>query len=451
LVIKIAITTMERVMSNPTRREFVRNAAIGVTAAMAWNGRSAFASSPNERVRLGIIGCGNQGGQHLKTLVGAPDAEIVCVSDLDTERLAKAVAESGGAKGHADFRKVLDDVSVDAVIVATPDHWHAPAAIMALDAGKHVYVEKPFSHNVREAQLLLDATKRSGKVVAHGTQSRSNPAIQQAMKMLRDGVIGDVLVAKCWDCQKRDDIGHKQPSTAPANINYDAWVGPAKWMPYQENRHHYNWHWWHNFGCGDIGNDGIHEIDYALWGMGIETHPTIITGGGGKYFFDDDQEFPDTQQVTFEYPGDDKVGSRRMLTFEQRLWTTNYPFGVDSGVEYFGTEGRMFVSKRGKFDLIGPRNRRLDVKLDSVPMCDITENHRNWLACIKSGGVPHANAEVASRAAIAVHLGNIATRLQRTIRFDAASQQIAGDDEANALIAREYRDGGHWGIPNGAV
>jgi len=441
----------EKEMSSPTRRQFVRNAAIGITAAMTWSGRKSFAASASERVRIGVIGCGNQGGNHIRTLAGVADAEIACVSDLDSQRLAKAVDESGGAKGVADFRRILDDPSVDAVIIATPDHWHAPAAIMALAAGKHVYVEKPFSHNVREAQLLLAATKSSGKVLAHGTQSRSNPAIQQAMKMLRDGVIGDVLIAKCWDCQLRDNIGHKQPSPAPAGIDYDTWVGPADWLPYQENRHHYNWHWWHNFGCGDMGNDGIHEIDYALGGMGMETHPSIITGGGGKYYFDDDQEFPDTQQVTFEYPGDSKVGDRRMLIYEQRLWTTTYPFGVDSGTEFFGTKGKMFVSKRGKFDLLGERNHRLDVKLDSVPKCEVSENHRNWLDCIKSGGVPNANAEVACRAATAVHLGNIATRLQRTIRFDPATEQIVGDDEANALVSRKYRDGGHWGIPAGVV
>jgi predicted dehydrogenase len=438
-------------MSNPTRRQFVRNTALGITAAVAWSNAKAFALGASERVRIGVIGCGNQGTHHIQTLADVSDAEIACVSDLDSQRLAKAVDESGGARGIADFRRILDDPTVDAVIIATPDHWHAPAAILALDAGKHVYVEKPFSHNIREAQLLRAASKRSGKIVAHGTQSRSNPAVQQAMQLLRDGVIGDVLIAKCWDCQLRDNIGHKQPTAAPPGIDYDTWVGPAQWMPYQENRHHYNWHWWRNFGCGDIGNDGIHEIDYALWGLGVETHPSSISGGGGKYYFDDDQEFPDTQQVTFEFPDATKAGSPQMLIFEQRLWSTTYPYGVDGGTEYFGKKGKMFVSKRGKFDLLGERNRRLDVKLNGVPKCDISENLRNWLDCIASGGVPHANAEVACRTATAVHLGNIATRLQRTIHFDPVTEQIVGDDEAQALTSRQYRDGGHWGIPAGVI
>ena len=309
-----------------------------------------------QRVRIGVIGCGNQGTNHIRSLSGLSDAQIVHVADIDQERLAKAVSASGGANGVADFRRILDDRSVDAVTIATPDHWHVPVALLALEAGKHVYVEKPCSHNVREGQLLKAAAQKHGKVVVHGTQSRSSPAIQQAMKLLRDGVIGDVLIAKCWNWQKRSDIGHVQPSAPPSGVDYDTWVGPAEWMPFQSNRFHYSWHWWYNFGCGDVGNDGIHELDYALWGLGVETHPAVVSAAGGKYFFDDDQQFPDTMQVTFEYPGDGKVGSRRMLIYEQRLWSTTYPFNVDSGAEYFGTKGRMFLSKRGKFEIHGERN-----------------------------------------------------------------------------------------------
>ena len=247
-----------------------------------------------------------------------------------------------------DLRRVLDDQSVDAVVVATPDHWHAPAAILACEAGKHVYVEKPQSHNLRESRLLLDAARRNQVVVQHGTQSRSNPLIAGAVQMLREGVIGDVLVAKAWNIQRRGNIGHEQPSEPPAGVDYDTWVGPAEFVPFQKNRFHYHWHWWYNFGTGDIGNDGTHEIDYARWGLGVEGLPATATGLGGKYFFDDDQEFPDTATCTFEWPGDGRVGSRRQLIFEMRLWSTNYPFNCDSGAEFYGTAGRMLVSKRGK-------------------------------------------------------------------------------------------------------
>jgi predicted dehydrogenase len=300
---------------------------------------------------------------------------------------------------------------------------------------------------VREGQLLREAAHKSGKVVAHGTQSRSNPSIIQAMALLRDGVIGDVLQARCWNWQLRKDIGRMKPSSPPPGVDYDTWVGPAEWVPFQANRFHYDWHWWYNFGCGDLGNDGIHEFDYALWGLGVETHPTLVSAAGGKYFFDDDQEFPDTQQVAFEYG--DKPGNRRMFVFEQRLWSTTYPYNVDSGAEFFGSKGKMFISKRGKFEVRGERNAPLDLKLDGEPKAEVVENQRNWLDCIKSGGVPNANVDIAVRTAIAAHLANIATRLQRTLKFDAATETIVGDEEANSLLTRTYRDGGHWGVPKG--
>lgn len=436
-------------MSTKTRRSFFKDAALGITTTAVLNQARSHAAGTSERVRVGVIGCGNQGGNHIKVLSGLKDAQLVYVADIDGQRLSTAASESRGAKAVSDFRRILDDSSVDAVTIATPDHWHVPAALLALEAGKHVYVEKPCCHNIREGQLLREAARKSGKVVAHGTQSRSSPSVQQAMALLKDGVIGDVLVAKCWNWQLRKDIGRMQPSAVPSNVDYDTWVGPAEWMPFQANRFHYSWHWWFNFGSGDLGNDGIHELDYALWGLGVDTHPSVVSAAGGKYFFDDDQQFPDTQQVTFVYPGNDKVGSRRMLIYEMRLWSTTYPYNVDSGAEYIGTKGKMFISKRGKFEVRGERNQLMDVKLDGVPKSEVAENQQNWLNCIKSGGTPNANVDIAVRTATAAHLGNIATRLGRTINFDPASERIIGDDDANAMLGRKHREGGHWGIPAG--
>jgi predicted dehydrogenase len=434
-------------MPAESRRRFLQQSA--AAAATAFFTSSAPAAASSDRVRIGVIGCGNQGTNHIRSLTGIKEAQIAHIADIDRDRLAKALSASGGADGVADFRRILDDTNVDAVTIATPDHWHTPIALLALAAGKHVYVEKPCAHNVRESQLLSTAVRESNKVVAHGTQSRSSPAIQQAMKLLEGGVIGDVLLAKCWNWQKRNDIGHLSPSSPPAGVDYDTWVGPAEWLPYQANRFHYNWHWWYNFGCGDVGNDGIHELDYALWGLCVETHPSIISAAGGKYFFDDDQQFPDTMQVTFEYPGDSKAGSRRMLIYEQRLWSTSYPFNVDSGAEYIGTKGHMFLSKRGKFELRGERNRPLEPTLDSVPKASTQENLQNWINCIKSGDKPHANIDIAHRTATAAHLANIAVRTGRTIHFDPAEERIVNNDEANAMLSRKYRQGGHWGIPHG--
>jgi predicted dehydrogenase len=434
-------------MPAASRRRFLQQSAAAATTAFFTS--SAPAAITSDRVRIGVIGCGNQGTNHIRSLAGIKEAQIVHVADVDRDRLTKAVSASGGANGVADFRRILDDASIDAVTIATPDHWHTPVALLALAAGKHVYVEKPCAHNVRESQFLLAAAHKSTKAVAHGTQARSSPAIQQAMKLLQGGVIGDVLLAKCWNWQKRSDIGRLSPGSPPAGVDYDTWVGPAEWLPYQANRFHYTWHWWYNFGCGDVGNDGIHELDYALWGLGVDSHPSVISAAGGKYFFDDDQEFPDTMQVTFEFPGSGKPGSRRMLIYEQRLWSTSYPFNVDSGAEYIGTKGRMFLSKRGKFEVRGERNSPLDAKLDSVPKASAQQNLQNWVDCIKSEGKPHANIDIAHRTATAAHLANIAIRTGRTIHFDPAREQIAGDDEANALLTRKYRKDGHWGIPHG--
>lgn len=437
-------------MGVSSRRRFLRTVTTSLAATTLLNTGRSRAAGANDRVRVATIGCGNQGKAHIKSLSTLKNVEIANVCDVDKDRLAAAATLAGsGAKPISDFRRILDDSSIDGVTIATPDHWHAPIALLALEAGKNVYVEKPCCHNVREGQLLLEATKKSGKAVAHGTQSRSNAAIQQAIKMLNDGIIGDILIAKCWNWQLRENIGHKQPSAPPANVDYDAWVGPAEWMPYQENRFHYNWHWWYNFGCGDLGNDGIHEFDYTLWGLGAKTHPSIVSAAGGKYFFDDDQEFPDTQQITFEYPDDGKVGHRKMLIYEMRLWSTTYPFNVDSGVEYYGTKGKMFISKRGKFEVKGERNAPVDVKLDGNPLATVPENQQNWVDCIRSGDQPNANMEVAVRTATAIHLGNIATRLQRTVHFDPSTEKIVGDSEASVLLSRKYRDAGYWGIPKG--
>lgn len=429
----------------------MKQTASGLAATSFLASTKLKAEGANERVRIAVIGCGNQGKAHIKSLSSLKNVQVVGVSDVDSDRLAAAKELAGDAKAESDFRKLLDDPSIDGVTIATPDHWHTPVALLALEAGKNVYVEKPCCHNFREGQLLLQAATKSGKAVAHGTQSRSNNAIQQAIKMLNDGLIGDVLIAKCWNWQMRENIGHKEPGTCPPNVDYDTWVGPAEWMPYQANRFHYNWHWWYNFGCGDLGNDGIHEFDYTIWGLGVKSHPTIISGAGGKYFFDDDQQFPDTQQLTFEYPGDEKVGQRRMLIYEMRLWSTTYPFNVDSGAEFYGTKGKMLLSKRGKFEVRGERNTVIDVKLEGNPLATVPENQQNWVDCIKNGKQPNANMEVAVRTAAAIHLGNIASRLQRTVHFDPTSEKIVGDDEASALLTRKYRDAGHWSVPKNVI
>lgn len=433
-------------MSDSSRRDFLRQSAVGV-AGVAVAASTSVARGADDRIVLGLIGCGGRGVGTLAAVAKSmPNTDLAWLADVDDNRLANAANSSvgQGAKTTKDFREILDDKSVDAVMIATPDHWHAPASILACDAGKHVYVEKPCSHNIREGRLLVEAARRNDRVVQHGTQVRSTSMMIEAVKKLREGIIGDVLIAKAWNIQRRSTIGRGQPGDPPAGLDYDNWCGPAPLLPYQENRVHSGWHWWYNFGTGDAGNDGVHDIDYARWGLGVETHPALIMGPGGKYFFDDDQEFPDTQQISFEYAPDGKPGQRKMLIYEQRLWTVNYPYNVDSGVEFFGTKGRMFLSRRGKIQVVDDQKKPVDVRIAPKDQ-DIHAHMADFFDAIRNHRRPNGDIEQGHLTSSLSHLANIATRLGRSLRFDPAKEQFIDDDEANRLVGREYRS--HWGTP----
>jgi len=427
-------------MTDSSRRSFLKQAGLGAVAA-SWT-PTLRAAGANERIRWGVIGCGQRGRWFFER------ADYVC--DPDRRRLAVAAEKAGVDSAHAvtDLRRILDDPTIDAVVITAPDHWHAPAAILACEAGKHVYVEKPCSHSFRESQLLLEAARQHNVVVQHGTQQRSTPFTIEAIEMLHDGVIGDVLVAKAWNIQRRKNIGFAQPTPAPAEVDYDMWVGPAEWNPFQSNRFHDDWHWWYNFGTGDIGNDGAHELDYARWGLGTDALPSRIVGLGGKYFHDDDQQFPDTATCVFEYAKTDTASTPRQLVFEMRLWSKNYPLNCDSGVEFFGTAGKMFLSKRGKMLIFDEQNRVVEEKRkeSAKPLAHLED----FLGAIRTGRRPNADILEGFRSVALIHLANIAVQTGRALVFDPATEQILGDEQANLLLSREYRDGGHWAIPKGA-
>lgn len=433
-------------MSSISRRTFVRAAGVTVaTGSLA--ARSLRAASGGLRPVIGFIGCGGRSNSLLGQF--APEAEIAWACEPDEQRAKQFQQRSGAKHVTTDLREVLDDKSVQAVVVATPDHWHAPAAIMACNAGKHVYVEKPCSHNLREGRLLVEAARRNNVVVQHGTQSRTDPLVANAIQLLREGAIGDVLMAKAWNVQRRRNIGHEKPTDPPASVDYDTWVGPAEFMPYQANRFHYNWHWWHNFGTGDIGNDGAHEMDIARWGLGVEYLPSSVSALGGKYYFDDDQQFPDTATCVFQWPGDGSVGQRRQLIFEMRIWSKNYPHHCDTGVEFHGTKGLLFVSKRGKMQRWDDSNRLVQnpapKETPSMP-----KNHQvDFLQAIAEGRKPAADIAIGHDSVGLIHLANIAVRTGRTLRIVPANETIVGDAEATALLSRTYRDGGHWAVPSG--
>jgi predicted dehydrogenase len=271
--------------------------------------------------------------------------------------------------------------------------------------------------------------------------------MHEAVERLRSGEIGTVTMSKAWNIQRRGNQGRYEPSEPPAGLDFDMWVGPSPMVPFRSSVVG-DWHRMYAFGTGDMGNnDGVHDIDYARWGLGVNTHPTRIVALGGRYVFDDDPEFPDTQTVAFEYPGDGKPGSIRQLIYEQRMWSPNYPYNVDSGVEFYGTKGQMFLSRRGKIQILDSRNQRVTVpQPKGAP--DISMHHENFLSAIRGDRQPNASATDAHLTSALCHLGNIATRLGRALQFDPEKELFVGDAEATKSVTRTYR-AGHWAVPRG--
>ncbi len=431
-------------MDRSDRRSFLKHAgAAAATTSVLSSGRtSAAARDANQRIVVGVIGCGGRGVQLGKICDGQPDATVAYVCDPDRNRAERAKAATKADHAVADMRRIFEDKAVDAVVIASCNHWHAPAAILACKAGKHVYVEKPCSTSLREGRMMIDAARKHDVVMQHGTQSRSSEDIRKAIAILREGTIGEVLVAKHVNSQKRANIGHQKPSKPPGHLDYDLWVGPAEWQEYQSNLVHYNWHWFHNFGTGDIGNDGVHGIDVARWGLGVDTHPSFVAGYGSKLFFDDDQEFPDTYTMTFEYPGEGKVGQKRLLVYEQRIWSPYRADADGNGTFFYGTKGMMAIGR--EIRVYGPNNKLL--RQEKISRGG-DAHQRDFLDAMKDRTRrPNAEIEIGHLSSSLCHLGNIVARTGRAIRFDPKTEMILGDEEAGKLLDRNYRPG-HWAVP----
>ena len=435
-----------------TRRTFLKRSGLGMAGATLWGWNTTFGGGgANERVVLGVIGCGGRGTSLAEMYAAFDDARVKVVCDPDDAHAgetAREVEKKNNNKRPAtirDLRKVLDDPEIDAVVVATPDHWHAPAAILACEAGKHVYVEKPCSHTLREGRALVDAARRHKRVVQIGTQGRSTSHIQRAIERLHDGAIGDVLVAKAWNSQKRKNIGREKPSTPPAGIDYDLWLGPAPHVPYQSNRLHSDWHWWYAFGTGGMGNDGIHEVDIARWGLGVEEHPAAVSAQGSQLFFDDDQEFADTQYVVFQYGDRTQGASGKQLVYEQRLWSPYVQETHENGNAFYGTRGMLVLGRKEGWKLYGPRNQLVE---SSSSVRWRGEGHcRNFLDAVKGREASRAEIETGHLTTALVHLGNASARLGASFRFDPKSEQVLNCHEAQKLLSRDYRSG-HWAVPS---
>src|SRR6185503_11167484 len=294
---------------------------------------------PSDTVRVCVMGLNGRGTVLAKTFAKTANAEVAAVCDVDSTVLAKAAA-AVSAKPITDFRRALDDKSIDALVIATPDHWHAPAAILAMAAGKHVYLEKPCGHNAREGEMLVDAQRKSKRVVQMGTQRRSSPRAIEAVQAIRDGAIGRPYFARAWYANKRATIGRGKPAPVPSTLDYELWQGPAPRTPYKGNVVHYNWHWFRRWGTGEICNNGTHELDVARWALGVD-HPLRVTSVGGRYHFEDDWEFTDTQEAAFEFDGGRSIAWQGMSC-------NPYPVeGRGRGTMVHGTTGSMVLDQDG--------------------------------------------------------------------------------------------------------
>jgi predicted dehydrogenase len=414
-------------MSRLTRRTFLASSA----AAALSSARAA----PSERVNLCVVGCRGRATRLAQTFAKLPNAQVTHICDVNTSlfgAFGKLVTDvqKTTPKPVQDLRRVLEDRSVDAIVVATPDHWHALATIWACQAGKHVYVEKPVSHNVFEGRQMVAAARKYKRVVQAGTQSRSVPHYQKAMEYIRAGKLGKVHMAKAWNSQLRRRVPHAKDEPVPAGLDWDIWQGPAAEKPFNPNRYTYGWKWLWEYGAGDMGNDGVHDLDIARWGLGVEV-PATVTCTGGKLFFDGDaQESPDTQLVTFTFPS-----SKAVLVYEQRLWSPYHQEGHENGVAFYGTEGYMVIGRQ-HWKVVGPRNK---VVFEEKATFTEVPHLENFLACVKTGARPNCDIEEGHRSTLLAHLGNIAYRVGRPLTFDAKAENVVGDDEAAALTKRKGR------------
>lgn len=412
-----------------SRRAFLATSTAAAAGLSALNARSA-AERPNERLVLAVMGVRGRGRDLLREFSTCPDVEIAYICDPDDNVVPEALRavhsrQPRPPRHERDVRRMLEDRHVNALVIAAPDHWHALATIWACQAGKHVYVEKPVSHNLIEGRRMVETARRHGRVVQVGTQRRSAGHIRSAAELVRSGRLGKVPFARTWIAGHRLSIGHRPDAEPPRGLDYDLWLGPAPRRPFNPNRFHYTWHWNWDYGTGEIGNNGIHALDMVrqLLNLGV---PQRISGGGGKYFYDDDQETPDTQIVTFDFP-------HCCVIWEHRIWSRTGFAGQDWGVALYGEHGTLVFDNRGWHVEDG-------IEASDQASPGIQQAHvRDFLDCIKSGRRPNADIEEGHKSTSLCHLGNIAWRVGRTLRFDPATQTCSADAEANRMLGRTYR------------
>jgi predicted dehydrogenase len=442
-------------MSNPpsSRRDFLKTGAaaglgLGLAAALpSW----LRADTPGTgRVRLAVIGTNGRGLSHIEALGGIEGADIAYVCDVEDGALAKgmrqAAAKAPGSRPGAlkDFRRALDDKSVDAVTIAVPDHWHAPMAIMALSAGKHVYVEKPCSQNPREGELLIKAIARYGRLVQMGNQRRSFPNMQVAAREIRDGIIGKAYYARAWYDNNRGSIGRGSVVPVPPTLDYELWQGPAPRRPYRSNVIPYNWHWFWHWGTGEALNNGTHEVDVCRWVLGVD-FPTRVSSAGGRFAFKDDWETPDTQLIGWDFAGE------KSISWEGRSCNGFPSEGLSRGAFIYGTGGTALL-EGDNYTVFDPDRKPVRTLLDksegngtdllSASGIRLDRLHfRNFIDAIRGNAPLNSPITEGHKSVTMLHLGNIAQRVGRTLNCNPADGRILDDDEAMKLWQREYEPG----------
>ncbi|MCA9238443.1 MAG: Gfo/Idh/MocA family oxidoreductase [Planctomycetales bacterium] len=429
-------------MSDFNRRSFLHTAT-GALAATATGAATAATTATartdaNSRIGVAVLGVNGRGREHLDHLVNIDDCEVVALCDPDQEVLARAAKWVEEKTGRApaqetDLRKLYERNDVAAVTVATPNHWHSLATIWACQAGKDVYVEKPGSHNLFEGRQMIAAAKKYDRIVQHGVQLRSSPAIQEAVEHLRGGTIGDVYMARGLVYRWRPSVGTQPDSAAPATLNWDLWQGPAAARPFSKRYVHYNWHWHWDYGNGDVGNQGVHETDMCLWGLGAGL-PSRINAMGGKFLWHDDKETPEQLTTNYYFPE-----TNQMVQFEVRPWVTNSEAGATVGNIFYGSKGILVVKGYGNYEIYFGQKNEPGPKRSAGN--ELRLHFENWLAAVRSrdAGSLHGPIETAHTSAGLAHLGNIAYRVGRQLEFDPATETFPGDDEANAYLTRAYR------------
>jgi len=428
-----------------SRREFMvrgSEAAVATAALATLPGVHTSAAVEKETVRLGLIGCGGMLNGHLGWMIERKsDVSFGWVCDVDPGRVESTSKRIEGFQAIAPqhtsrYEDVLADGDVDAVIIATPHHWHAPIAIAALAQGKDTYIEKPISHVYDEGPKVIAAAEKYGRVVQHGSQMRSSPVTQQAGKLLADGIIGEVKVARAWTAELRNAVSPLPDSQPPRGVDYERWLGPAPERAFSEQRFHGTWRMFRDYGNGEIGDDGIHDIDMARWGLGDPALPTRVTARGSRMMLHGHfSEYPDNMHVIFEYPDE------RMLVYE------NYPFteyglhGFDNGNVFYGTDGYMVFSRRGAFSVyLGKKGEKGPTESkDARTERGYHEHMEEFLSAVRSRSATKAPADVAHGSCALVHFGEIAYRTGRQLDFDLDTEKFVDCDEANEMLGKPYR------------